>query len=397
MRKSIVASLVLVLLSLSAAEALAQLAPAYRLTDLGNLGGDTGYAQEISNTGYITGNSEQADHRPAIFRYFGTGPMQHVGIIDGFGASGRAVNDHGTIVGVSTFTPTGDFDNGPIAPVRARLGEALQSLGLPPGFANGEALGVNNNEAVVGRVEDANFDNSRPFVFTDDDGYQLLGTLGGAFGTANDISESGIVVGFSEVAGGGIRGFRVTPDALGNYPTLDPSLHLLPTLAGFSNALDISANGQFLAGSSRAVDQLVHGFIYDEVDGMRDLGLLPTSNWSLALGVNSYGVAVGYGDLTDGNGNYTETVGWAWSEEQGIVQLDNLLTPQFAGSWRIEFADAINDSGWIVGSGYNLLTGTQHALLLTPVPEPSSFVLAGLTVVGAALLVCKRHASKRQA
>lgn len=366
-----------------AGEADAQLAPAYRLTDLGNLGGDVGYAQAISNAGYITGNSEQPDHQPAVFRYFGTGPMQNVGIVDGFGASGRDVNDAGTIVGVSTFTPSGDFDNGPLAPVRARLGEPLQSLGLPPGFANGEAFGINNNEVVVGRVEDADFDNSRPFVFTDDDGYQLLGTLGGAFGTANEISESGIVVGFSEVAGGGVRGFLVTPDGSGNYPTLDPALHMLPTLSGFSNALDISADGEFIAGSSRAADQIVHGFIYDQTNGIRDLGLLPTSEFSLALGVNSHGIAVGFGDLTDANGNFTETVAWAWSEQQGIVQLDDLLSPSFAGSWRIEFADAINDSGWIVGSGFNLVTGTQHALLLTPVPEPATLGLAFLAITGA--------------
>jgi len=266
------------------------------------------------------------------------------------------------------------------------LGEPLESLGLPDGFANGEAFSINNSEVIVGRVEDADFDNSRPFVYTDSDGYQLLGTLGGSFGTATDISEDGTVVGFSERADGSVRGFRVTPDTSGNYPTLDPNLHTLP----INNAFEISADGQFIAGSFFP-DDFRHGFIYDDTNGIRDTGLLPTSNWSTTSGVNSHGLAVGFGDLTDANGDFTETVGWAWSEEQGIVQLDDLLAPQFTGSWRIEFADNINDSGQIVGSGYNLLTGTQHALLLTPVPEPSSVFLLGVSAIGGLAALRRRR------
>ena len=66
---------------------------------------------------------------------------------------------------------------------------------------------MNNSEVIVGRVEDENFSNSRPFVYTDSDGYKILGTLGGTFGGANAISESGVVVGFAEIAGGGTRAF----------------------------------------------------------------------------------------------------------------------------------------------------------------------------------------------
>lgn len=391
----------LTILSAVAPSANAQLPPAYKVTDLGNLGGNSTESDDsgdvalgVSSSGYITGNSEQADGSPAIFRYFAPGPMENVGIVDGFYASGRHINDAGTVVGTSTFTPSGDFDNGPFTPVRARQGEPLENLGLPANFAMGEALGVNNSEVIVGRVEDENFSNSRPFVYTDDGGYQILGTLGGTFGGANAISEGGVVVGFAEIAGGGTRAFRVTPDASGNYPTLDPAQHMLPALddasgSTFTNALAISANGQFIAGGTRAADQNVHGFIYDETNGIRDLGLLPSTNRAFAGGVNSHGIAVGFGNLTDINGDFAGFAAWAWSEEQGLVPLDDLLGPTSADMWRIERTHGINDSGLIVGTGYNLRDGTQHALLLTPVPEPSSLSLFALT--GAGLLVLRRR------
>jgi hypothetical protein len=59
--------------------------------------------------------------------------------------------------------------------------------------------------------------------------------------------------------------------------------------------------------------------------------------------------------------------------------------------WVLYEAHAINDAGEIVGSG--TINGQEHAFLLTPVPEPSAFVLTslgGLLLIGYGWFVRRR-------
>ena len=70
-----------------------------------------------------------------------------------------------------------------------------------------------------------------------------------------------------------------------------------------------------------------------------------------------------------------------------LTDLNNRLDNSSTG-WILAQAQAINDSGWIVGYGFNP-HGQQDAFLLTPVPEPSSImllVLGGIVVGGIAVL-----------
>lgn len=45
----------------------------------------------------------------------------------------------------------------------------------------------------------------------------------------------------------------------------------------------------------------------------------------------------------------------------------SFLQKELRDTWSVEYADGINDNGWIAGSGYNLETGRQYALLPKPV------------------------------
>jgi hypothetical protein len=58
-----------------------------------------------------------------------------------------------------------------------------------------------------------------------------------------------------------------------------------------------------------------------------------------------------------------------------------------SSGWSLQQAKSIDDSGWIVGTAYNSISNTQHALLLTPVPESETcaMLLAGLVSIGAML------------
>jgi len=345
----------------------------YEVIDLGNLGGQSlehfHYAQGISNTGYITGNSKPDQAQPELsnpFRFLGEGPMENLGIFSGSGGTGRAVNDNGTVVGFSTYDG-GNSEYGPITAFRSKVGQPLEDLGRPDGFTNSEAYGINNDGVVAGVTEDEDFSNSRAFVFRDDTGFQVLNTFGGSFSAGRDVNDDGVLVGFSETAGGKVQGFVVQPDEHGVYPDLDPTLHAIPTLGGnFSNASRVNASGQVL-GASRGADGVIRAYIYRRDRGMRDLGNLPGGGRAFGNGLNNHGDAVGFDNIYDEEGNYIETQGWLWMEEHGIRAVNAILLDVDAENWNIEYADGINDLGWIAGSGYNRQTGLQHALLLRPV------------------------------
>jgi hypothetical protein len=76
-----------------------------------------------------------------------------------------------------------------------------------------------------------------------------------------------------------------------------------------------------------------------------------------------------------------------------MTDLNTLIDP--ASGWQLKYARAINDYGQIVGSGFNP-SGYEHAYLLTPVPEPSTFVLLGMGAVGLLGWATRRRRCVRQ-
>jgi len=275
-------------------------------------------------------------------------------------------------------------------------------------LGGGGALGINNSGQVVGQ-------NAAGHAFLYSGGTMSdLGALGGTHSQARSINNNGQIVGYAENASGNAHAFLYS----GNGPM--QSLGTLPN-GSLSTAFAINNNGQTVGYADSSGP--IRAFICSGNGPMQDLGVLTGSN-TWATSINDNGLMAGYyqyssvhiGFLYNSNTGLVESMGseteacdvnnvgqvvgnvrsyvngsndhaMLYSNGQ-MRDLNNLIAP--SSGWTLEGASAINDNGQIVGLGLNP-SGQYHAYLLTPTPEPSTFVLLG---IGAISLLA--YASRRR-
>jgi uncharacterized membrane protein len=193
-----------------------------------------------------------------------------------------------------------------------------------------------------------------------------LSTLGGTSSVAFEVRDDGLILGQSEFAVGNINTRSFTYDGTG--------MHDLGFGVSGINNLDQ------MAGSRIDPGLVFQVFFYDgTVHDLGGLGYFP----------NVY-------DLNDSGqivGSYTPSLdpiqfprALYYDPAHGLVDLNTLIDP-LAG-WTLSYAYAINNSGQIVGFGQ--VDGQSRAFLLTPVPEPSSMLLAGLAPLALAAAKWRR-------
>jgi probable HAF family extracellular repeat protein len=245
----------------------------------------------INNAEKITGEACESGRTQVFVDQ--NGVMEMLGI---FG-SGQAINNAGHVVGAVDTTPTG--------PQHAFLysGGVTHDLGVPAGYTDSRALGVNDRDQVVG-------------VASDNSG------------------------------GNGDHGFLYSKGVM---------TVVTPTTG---RALAINDKGQ-VVGDYADPSGLMHGFIYQ--DGViRDIGTLNLGgdNRSHALSINNKGQIVGSSDsFPPGD----IPIVHAFIFENGVMTDLNSLIPADSG-WILGEATAINDKGSIVGTG--TIGQQSHAFML---------------------------------
>ena len=362
MRRQIVAVAVAALLSFTGRSALGEIL--YTVTDLGTLGGSNSYATGINNSGQVVGYADTSSGSTHAFLY-SNGTMADLGTLSGASSSyGLGTNNNGQVVGY-TYAANGSY--------RAFLysNGTMADLGTLPGGSWSWATGINDNGQVVGWATPSSGTLTEHAFLYSNGKMADLGTLGGLQSQAYGINNNGQVVGAVTPSSGDAYAFL--------YSSSNGTVIYPGTLPGYSGsaALAINAGGQ------------VAGFAWPpptdpnspEVAFLYSNGKMTALCDGDARGINDSGQVVGYG----GNGH-------AFLYSNGTcADLNSLVS---ASSWTLEGALAINDSGQIVGDAYNHTTGQEQAVLLTPVPEPSTFALLG---VGAISLVAYAWRRRRLA
>ncbi len=343
----------------------------YTLTDFGTLGGTTSVGWGINNAGQVVGGSQTANNAAYHgFIYDGI-QIQDLGVPAGWtGSTGFAVNDLGQAVGTigNESVYHAAFFPGP--------GMAPQDLGTLDGLRSG-ANAINTSGLIAGYSEVAS-GRDHPTLFSSGQVIDLGLPAGFVEGRAEGINEAGQVVGFISPLGGATRSFLYLN---GQMTVLNRPGDPVNSAKAINNVGQVVGSAYFSAG--------LRAFLYSS--GLfHDLGTLG-SGGSQAYAINDFGQIVGYGHVPgDGNPH-----AWIYSGSGPLIDLNSLIDNP--GGLKMISAYGINNNGQIAALASSDYPNSYHAVLLTPVPEPhATFIVALLSFSCATPRFALHYRSRRR-
>ena len=324
----------------------------YVLTDLGTLGGPSAQAHDINGAGDIVGGAMNSTPRSRAFLWR-DGAMTDLGTLGGNHSEAAALSDAGHVVGRAQTSAS---------KYHATLWAGGTTTDLTPSSDYAVAYGVNDSGEVVGTMDNWKGFHWQNGVLT------LLGDLGGGCSQANDINDTGHIVGAS-----------CTPQVNQPHATLWHNgavidLGMVPGMED-SGATAINSFGQ-IVGSSGFMDKDTYeitskAFLYE--NGVMSVLPVPSSE-AYAADINDSGVIVGTMRAWGGPSNWH-----AYIYLNGVATNLNSLIPAGSGL-HLAYGSAINNAGQIVGTAVDA-QGRNHAYLLTPVAPGTPVVSVGDALV----------------
>ena len=305
---------------------------------------------------------------------------------------GRGINELGQIAGSRFLCGNGWGDDGAFLWTPET---GIVMLDMPAGTFDSFAFDVNDAGQVIGTFDVADDGFSVLAFISEGNQLTVIRPPAGTFSEAYAISNSGQVVGATDVGTSFFKGFLWDKGQM----TL-----ILPTFGPRSLAADINEIGQVVGWMGTSPFAGAHAFMWE--DGiMTDLGVPPGAYSARATAINNLGKIVIVAFIDDGeqvisrsylwdNGELTDlgllsgfdhTVGWDINDsdqvvgicqqadvpfdrtgfiwQNGVITELNDLVPD--ESINVTLADAINNAGQIAATGDDGVTG--GALLLTPI------------------------------
>lgn len=355
------------------------------LTDLGSLPGTNNSGSAwISSNGISAGLSENGQIDPSIpglpeltAVMWRDGKITNLGTLPGGGYQSAAVsvNNRGEVAGVaSNLVPDANslLNNNPNLwfgvgygyQLRAFVWDqksGMQDLGTLGSGTDAQAIKINERGQVIGDsytspAPGACFSvTSGAFIWDRKHGMLDLGSFGGTCIEAQDLNNSGQVVGGAFVVGDTYQRAFIWQN--GSLRDLGGSL-------GGSNtgAIAVSENGEAVGFGYLAGETTFHATLWKQVGQMTDLGTVASDPCSFAQGVNDESQVVGD---SSPNCNFDFSRAFLW-EQDSMVDLNTLVPPN--SPLQLIYAYTINHRGEIAANGIDA-NGIEQAALLIPCDE----------------------------
>jgi probable HAF family extracellular repeat protein len=315
------------------------------------------------------------------------GSIEDLGTLGGPSGAARGINDSGQTVGFSRPLATSNQQQAFVTETGADGTTQLVALGALPGFPSSEAFAINESGQIVGRssilpTSGSLIRSGRAFLYRkNENGVWVMDNLGvlsegDAYSEAWAINDSGQVVGESGTNEDQGKAFLYSDGSMKGLGTLPDQ--------PYSEAFGINNSGQ-IVGWSYSSRTAVQGraFIYRN-GKMEDLGTLPGDGtlqedpYSMARAIDDHGRVVGQSRAASGQ-NPNRAFLW----EDGVMTDLNTLIPADP-SLKLLDAYAISESGKIVGSA--IKNGLVRPFVLTPndasAPNTTRTVSPGPDVAG---------------
>jgi len=347
---------------------------------LPTLGGNVSYARGINNLGTIVGDAEKPPVGPFwpyhAFSY-ADGEITDLGALESYWdiSWGYDINDAGVAVGCSLYCKNQSVGYA----VRYRNG-LVENLGTLGGDTSG-AWAINNHGTIVGISNNAEWV-LRAFIYSEESGSPSMVDLGGNPGnrtSAYAINNHGVVAG----------SFQLVPNSPYVEACIWPEVGSLVRLGYLADGTASEAraiNDQGVVVGSSAVSGCsapFHAFMWTPDGSMIDLGIMGEGESTYAYDINSSGMIVGErrgGAL----GGFTHAI---FRNGLGEDWID--LQDTYFPDWQFSTATAINDNGWIVGHGMNAAGEVRGWLLI--IPEPGTLEMLAAAGLAALMLLFRRR------
>lgn len=317
--------------------------PAYAIRDIGTLPGyTTSFGYDINELGLVAGAAGLAgDANTHAFRFNGIldgGSISAVG--PGFDRNSTAygINDAGDVVGVMMD-----------ANKKSQAFRTSQGTATPLGYAvvgdyslarsinaQGDIAGVGNTN-VLGTF--------RALIYTNNVWAVAPSGATNAIAEANAINNSGQLAG-TMVTNGAFR--AVIFDGTNRL--------LAPLVGGATNSFGFDINNAGMLVGSMTVTGVSKAFRWQPGSNPELLGDLTAGGSGVAYGVNTFGQTVG---TAVGAGGTSRAI---LRSAGTLHDLNDLMQPD--ANWVLEEARAINNGGWITGTGST--NGQRRAFLAVP-------------------------------
>jgi uncharacterized membrane protein len=345
-------------------------------------GGASNFAASINDQGQITGESQNGALDPltgwprgeaVIWR---KGEVRDLGTVGGNQSNANANNNRGQVVGAALNGTDDPFAGNFVASCifyapYGGCGTFAQMFLFAPAATE-----------------------TRAFLWTETEGMQDLGTLGGPDSSAWIINDRGQIAGESFTS--------YTANVSSGVPTVDPfrwdpELKKMRDLGGlggtFGAPLSMNHHGDVVGSSNPPGDMTSHPFLWTEAEGMQDLGTFAgASGYGEALSLNDEREVVGH----TSNPDPTTLVAFLWKNKV-LTSLGTI------GTGTCSVANSINSRGQIAGAAVDPAGGCSEELRglywdagsSTPVdlnallvPGTTMFVISGIVINDAGEIGC---------